>query len=85
MNPNKIERLLLEKVLGYEEAKSIWYDDFDKSKIYYKRDYYDLYVIEYHRDEWMQYLFNPLNNFEDAWQVVKENKRIKIFYQETFY
>jgi hypothetical protein len=75
MNLREIDRLIAEKVMGCEEAPSIWFNDYDKSKKYYCiSDTLDkeINIIEYVDRGWVQYLFYPSENIADAWQVVEK-------------
>ncbi|MED4299778.1 hypothetical protein P9204_04605 [Geobacillus stearothermophilus] len=75
MNLREIDRLVAEKVMGCEEAPSIWFDDYDKSKKYYcinDTPDKEISIIEYVDRGWAQYLFHPSEIMEDAWQAVEE-------------
>lgn len=68
-NYHEIDRLVATKVMGCEEAVSIWFSDYDKSKkYYYISDTPDkeISIIEYIDGEWIQYLFQPSKNIQDA-------------------
>lgn len=75
MDLREIDRLVAEKVMGCEEATSIWFDDYDKTKKYYcisDTPDKEISIIEYVNKGWVQYLFHPSEIIADAWQVVEE-------------
>jgi hypothetical protein len=92
MDLREIDRLVAEKVMGCEEAPSIWFADYDKSKKYYcisDTPNKEISIIEYVDRGWVQYLFHSSENIADAWQVVeklrKDNIMIDITPSETVY
>lgn len=75
MNLREIDRLIATKVMGCEEAPSIWFTDYDKSKKYYcisDTSDKEISIIEYVDRGWVQYLFHPSENITDAWQAIEE-------------
>jgi hypothetical protein len=85
MNLREIDRLVAEKVIGCEEAPSIWFDEYDKTKKYYcisVTSDKEISIIEYGDRGWVQYLFHPSENIADAWQVVEKlykDKGLRMF------
>lgn len=70
----EIDRLIVTEVMGYEEAPSAEFSDFDKSKKYYCIDdtNKEIRIIEYVDGEWIQYLFQPSINMQDALKTAEE-------------
>lgn len=72
---HEIDRLIVTEVMRCEEMPSVDFSNLDTSKKYYcinNTPDEEMSILEYIDGEWIQYLFQPSENMQDAMKAAEE-------------
>jgi len=68
MNEQQIVLTLATKVMGWKELESIFYEEAEAFPAFYINDGMCC-VVEKQPDRYIDYVWNPLENINDAWRI----------------